>query len=350
MKQAIRAGIIGITGYTGEELLKILMRHPRAAVTALQGRSASEVRALKDVYAHCAHLDLSVEALDTKKMAAACDVVFLALPHTVSFEIAPALVADGVKVIDLSADFRIADAATYEHWYAKTHTAQDLLPLSVYGLTELNRAKIAGAALVANPGCYPTSVILGAAPALAAPGLVDPSSIIVDAVSGISGAGRKSAATYFETEHPNFRPYNISGGHRHIPEMEQELTALAGSAVPLHMTFTPHIMPVERGMMSTIYLTLRAATTTGEVIALYKKAYAGEPFVRVLDEGQLPEVRHVAHTNMCEIGMKVDARTNRLVVVSAIDNLLKGASGQAVQNMNLMFGCPETDGLREIGE
>ncbi|MEI8218985.1 MAG: N-acetyl-gamma-glutamyl-phosphate reductase, partial [Elusimicrobiota bacterium] len=254
MKQKIRAGIIGITGYTGEELLKILVRHPHASVTALQGRSAAEVRSLKDIYAHFADLKLSCEGLDIARLVSSCDVVFLALPHTVSFEIAPALVSAGVKVIDLSADFRISDKKTYEQWYAKFHTAHDLLSLAVYGLPELYRKKLVAATLVANPGCYPTSVILGCLPVLSAGGIVDAASIIVDAKSGISGAGRKTAAAYFETEHPNFRPYNIAGGHRHLPEIEQELTALAGSSVPLKITFTPHIMPIERGMISTIYM------------------------------------------------------------------------------------------------
>jgi len=212
-------------------------------------------------------------------------------------------------------------------------------------LPELYRQKVATASLVANPGCYPTSVIIGCAPVLGESGLVDTASIIVDAKSGISGAGRKSAATYFDTEHPNFRPYSIAGGHRHLPEIEQELTKMAGSKAPIRITFTPHIMPLERGMISTIYMNLNKPHTTTEILSLYRQKYSREPFVRVLDEGQLPTVKNIVNTNYCEIGLKVDERTNRLVIIAAIDNLLKGASGQAVQNMNIMFGCEEKDGL-----
>jgi N-acetyl-gamma-glutamyl-phosphate reductase len=289
-----------------------------------------------------AHLDLCCEALDVPSLARRTDVVFLALPHRVSFQIVPGLIDTGKKVIDLSADFRLANAAIYEKWYGEKHTAHDLLKEAVYGLPEIYRNKIASARLIANPGCYPTTVILGCAPLLKSD-IIDLSTIIIDAKSGISGAGRKAVEEYYKKEHPNFRPYNIAGAHRHTPEIEQELSRIAGKEITV--TFTTHIMPVERGMLSTIYINLKKKVTSAEITARYKEFYREEPFVRVLDEGKIPEIKNVANTNFCEIGCKVDERTNRLILVSAIDNLLKGASGQAVQNMNIMFGLKETDGL-----
>jgi N-acetyl-gamma-glutamyl-phosphate reductase len=275
-------------------------------------------------------------------LAKKVDVVFLALPHRVSFEIVPALIKEGKKVIDLSADFRLKSAALYERWYGEKHTAEPLMAKAVYGLTELYRDDVKKADLVANPGCYPTTVILGCMPAFKN-GLADLSSIIIDAKSGISGAGRKPTAEYFKNEHPNFRPYNIAGGHRHIPEIEQELSRVAGKNITV--TFTPHIMPLERGMLSTIYMNLKKKVSSAEALAMYQEAYKNEPFVRVLPEGEIPRVKNVVNTNFCDIGLKVDERTGRLIVVSAIDNLVKGASGQAVQNMNIMFGIDEKEGL-----
>jgi N-acetyl-gamma-glutamyl-phosphate reductase, common form len=338
----IKAGIVGITGYTGEELLKILSKHPEVKIAGLYGRSSSETKDLKDVYPHFENLNLKVEALDAKKIALSCDVVFLALPHAVAFEVVPMLLDEGVKVIDLSADFRINNPEVYESWYNVKHTAKDYIEKAVYGLCELNEEKIKKAKLIANPGCYPTTIILGCAPAIKN-GIVDLSGMIIDAKSGISGAGRKPTQEYFEKEHPNFRAYKIGGGHRHIPEIEQELALLCGESVTA--IFTPHIMPVERGMLSTIYVKLKKKVTTAEVIAAYKEFYAGKPFVKVLDEGVLPGIKNAVNTNNCEIGLKVDDRTNTLIIVSVIDNLVKGASGQAVQNMNIVFGMPETAGL-----
>lgn len=338
----IKAGIVGITGYTGEELLKILSKHPQAKPAGLYGRSAGETKDLKEVYPQFADLNLKVEPLDASKIAASCDVVFLALPHAVAFEIVPQLLEAGVKVIDLSADFRLSDPAVYEKWYKVNHTAKQYIEQSVYGLCELNESAIKKAKLIANPGCYPTTVLLGCAPALKE-GIIDVSKIIVDAKSGISGAGRKNTEEYFKAEHPNFRAYNISGGHRHIPEIEQELSRLSGYEVT--MSFTPHIMPVERGMLSTVYVDMKKKSSTAEIINVYKEFYKDKPFVKVLEEGKLPGIKDVVNTNCCEIGMKVDERVNRLIIVSVIDNLVKGASGQAVQNMNIMFGLGETTGL-----
>lgn len=338
----IRAGIVGITGYTGEELLKVLSKHPQAKVTGLYGRSAAETKDLKDVYPHFAGLNLKVEPLDAKKIAENCDVVFLALPHAVAFEVIPQLFEAGVKIIDLSADFRLTNAAVYEKWYKVNHTAKDYIRHAVYGLSELNGEAVKQARLVANPGCYPTTVLLGCAPAVKE-GIADMKGLIIDAKSGISGAGRKSTQDYFANEHPNFRAYNIAGGHRHIPEIEQELSLLAGEDITV--SFTPHIMPVERGMLSTVYASLKKKVTTAEVIEKYKEFYQGKPFVKILEEGVLPAIKNAVNTNYCEIGMKVDERAGRLIIVSVIDNLVKGASGQAVQNMNLMFSLPETSGL-----
>jgi N-acetyl-gamma-glutamyl-phosphate reductase len=242
----------------------------------------------------------------------------------------------------LSADFRLNDGAVYEAWYKEKHTAKHLLSSAAYGLPEYYRAEIAKASLIANPGCYPTTIALGLLPALKA-GLIDDESIIVDAKSGISGAGRKKSEEFFKNEPGNFRPYNIGGTHRHIPEIEQELSKIAGKK--LTITFTPHIIPIERGMVSVIYADLLKEATTEHLQELYSISYASEPFVRVLPVGGIPEVRNVADTNTCEIGVKVDTRANRLIVVSAIDNLVKGAAGQAVENMNIMFNLDERMGL-----
>ncbi|MCA6070706.1 MAG: N-acetyl-gamma-glutamyl-phosphate reductase [Endomicrobium sp.] len=338
----IRVGIVGITGYTGEELLKILSKHPNVKITGLYGRISSTERYLRDVYSHFAYLDLKIESFDTRQIANSCDVVFLALPHAVAFEVVPQLLDASVKIIDLSADFRLRNTEVYEKWYKITHIAKKYINQAVYGLSELNSDDIKNAFLIANPGCYPTSVALGCAPAIKN-SFVDLKGIIIDSKSGISGAGRKSAQEYFAVEHPNFRAYKIAGNHRHIPEIEQELSILSREEITI--SFTPHIMPVERGMFSTIYVNLKKTVATSEIIEKYREFYKGRQFVKILDEDVMPCIKDVANTNYCEIGMKVDDRTNKLVVVSAIDNLVKGASGQAVQNMNIMFDLPETMGL-----
>ncbi|MCX5782385.1 MAG: N-acetyl-gamma-glutamyl-phosphate reductase [Elusimicrobia bacterium] len=339
----IKIGIIGITGFTGEELLKILLKHKNVKISVLQGRTSSEVKPLKQIYPNLSQIDINCEPLDIKGLSDKCDVVFLALPHRISFEIVPEIIKAGKKVIDLSADFRLNDGQIYEKWYGSKHTATHLLTEAVYGLPEIYREKIKKAKLIANPGCYPTSVILACAPAMKK-NIVESSSLIVDSKSGISGAGRKAAEEYFQKEHPNFRAYNIGGIHRHIPEIEQELSKVVGEKVVL--TFTPHIIPIERGMLSTIYLDLKKKISTADIISLYSEFYKNEPFVRVLKEGELPSTKNVVNTNFCEIGLKVDDRINRLIVISAIDNLIKGASGQAVQNMNIMFNLGEEEGLK----
>ncbi|MDR3281529.1 MAG: N-acetyl-gamma-glutamyl-phosphate reductase [Endomicrobium sp.] len=338
----IRVGIVGITGYTGEELLKILSNHSDVHITGLYGRSSSRDRSLKDIYSYFSHLDLKIEGFDVKKVVNRSDVVFLALPHAVSFEIVAPILDAGVKVIDLSADFRLSAPKIYEKWYNVEHTAKEYISDAVYGLSELNADKIKQASLVANPGCYPTSIILGCAPAVTNK-LVDLNGIVIDSKSGISGGGRKKSQEYFSSEHPNFKAYKIAGEHRHIPEIEQELSNLSGESIKV--SFTPHIIPIERGMLSTIYLSMLEQVSTAFIIEAYRKFYSGKQFIKILNKGIVSGVKDVLNTNYCAIGIKVDKRTNKLMVVSVIDNLVKGASGQAVQNMNIMFGLSESTGL-----
>ncbi|MDR0618140.1 MAG: N-acetyl-gamma-glutamyl-phosphate reductase [Endomicrobium sp.] len=338
----IKVGIVGITGYTGEELLKILSLHSDVKITGLYGRSTSEQRLLKDIYSNFANLNLIVESLDIDKISKNCDLVFLALPHGVAFQLVPEFINKGVKVIDLSADFRLKDVSTYEQWYKVNHTAKDFVQKAVYGLSEINFENIKTASLIANPGCYPTSITLGIAPSIKE-NFVDLNTITIDSKSGISGAGRKSAQEYFENEYPNCKAYKIAGTHRHIPEIEQELSGLSGQNVVVG--FTPHIIPVERGMLSTIYLNLKRPVITDKVLKYYRDFYKNKVFIKVFNDGDLPSIKDVVNTNYCCIGLKVDMRTNKLIIISVIDNLVKGASGQAVQNMNIMFGLKESTGL-----
>jgi len=341
----IRVGIIGITGYTGEELLRILSKHKQAKITVLAGRATSELRDLKDIYPKYADLNLKCYPLNIEQIKNETDVVFLALPHAVAFEVVPDLIKAGKKVIDLSADFRIKDFETYEKWYGVKHTGKEYIKDAVYGLSEIYKDEIKSAKLIANPGCYPTTILLGSAPAIKN-GLVKSEGIIIDSKSGVSGSGRKGVKAYYETEAPTSRAYKVGGKHRHIPEIEQELSNMFGK--PVTITFTPQIIPMERGMLSCIYMDLAKKVSVSEIIGMYKKFYEGRKFVRVLDEGKLPSIKNVVETNYLEIGICIDERTNKLIVISVQDNLTKGASGQAVQNMNIMFGLPETEGLETL--
>ncbi len=338
----INAGIIGITGYTGEELLRILSKHKDVKITVLAGRATGTVRELKDIYPKYADLNLKVYPLNIEQIKNETDVVFLALPHAVAFEVVPSLLQAGKKVIDLSADFRIKDPDTYEKWYNVKHTGKEYIKDAVYGLVELNEDKIKNAKLIANPGCYPTTILLGTAPAIKN-GLIKSDGIIIDSKSGVSGSGRKGVKAYYETESPTARAYKVGGKHRHIPEIEQELSGMFGKSVTI--TFTPQIIPTERGMLSCIYTDLIKDVKVSDIVEMYKNFYKGRNFVRVLDEGKFPSIKNVVYTNFCEIGVAIDERTNKLIIVSAQDNLVKGASGQAVQNMNIMFGLDETVGL-----
>ena len=340
----IRVGIYGGSGYTGQELLRLLCGHPGVKVVAATSRRFAGVP-VADVYpVFSGRTDLAYTDTSPEEMAAVADLVFLALPHGVSMEVAPRFLKAGRKVIDLSADFRIRDVATYESWYRR-HTAAGTIPEAVYGLPELYRERIRMSRLVANPGCYPTSIILGTAPILKSR-WVATGSIIADSKSGVSGAGRDpQIASLFCEVDGGFKAYKV-GKHRHTPEIEQELSLLAAS--DMKISFTPHLLPVKRGILSTIYATLERDVTGEDATALYREFYRDEPFVRICRAGEFPNLSSVVGSNYCDIGLAVDPRTGRIIVVSVIDNLIKGASGQAIQNMNLMCSLPEETGLPAI--
>jgi len=335
----MKVGIVGSTGYSGQELVDILLKHPGVKLTCLTARFDKPTM-YSDVYPKFrSRTDIVCEDLDIEKVSAKADLVFMALPHTVSMDVVPGFLKKNKKIIDLSADYRLS-VKEYESAYDKKHTDPDSLSKAVYGMPELNRDKIKEAKLVANPGCYPTSVILGLAPVIkeiSKAGL----GIIVDSKSGASGAGRKASVDLSFTEvDENFKCYKANE-HQHIPEMERVLSICAGSAVKIN--FTPHLLPIRRGILSTIYVEHKGLPSQEKLHEAFLSRYEGEPFVRVMPAGKLPEVQSVAGTNYCDIGIKV-AR-GMLIIVSVIDNLVKGASGQAVQNMNIMCGFDEKAGL-----
>jgi N-acetyl-gamma-glutamyl-phosphate reductase len=340
----IKVGIYGASGYTGQELLRILLRHPKVNVVGLTSRKYAGVQ-VSDIYPVFLGLtEISFLNASPEEMAHISDIVFLALPHGVSMQVAGKFLEAGKKVIDLSADFRIRDVTTYEQWYGK-HSAQDVIKEAVYGSPELYGDAISRSKLVANPGCYPTSVILGLAP-LVSKEWIDDTSIIVDSKSGVSGAGREpQIGTLFCEVDEGFKAYKV-GQHRHTPEMEQELGCLAGHEISI--SFTPHLLPISRGILSTIYATLRKDVTAEEMNDLYRSFYAGKPFVRICKAGVFPNISSVRGSNYCDIGLTVDRRTKKVIIISTIDNLIKGASGQAIQNMNLMCGFSEDTGLSMI--
>jgi len=341
----LKVAIVGASGYTGLELIRILHRHPGVAVTCLTSEQSAGKRA-SDVFPSLrGGCDLMLESLDPLQVAEKADIIFTALPHKTAMGVVPTFLKLGKKVVDLSADYRLSDSSVYEKWY-EPHINPANLKKAVYGLPEIRRGKIKKAKLTANPGCYPTSIILGLAPLLKS-GLIDMDSIIADSASGVSGAGRagKVESLYCEVNE-GYKAYGVGGVHRHIPEIEQELSLLAGSDIKI--TFTPHLVPMDRGILSTIYCVPKKGTTTGELVKLYTEFFSGEPFVRVLPEGALPSTAFVRGSNFCDIAPLTDRRTGRIIIVSAIDNLVKGASGQAVQNMNLMCGFPETMGLEGL--
>jgi len=342
----LKIAIVGSSGYTGGELSRILLNHPGVTVTTVTSEKSAG-KPLTDIFPHLLGLtDLICEHLDPDVIAKKADFVFLALPHVTAQEAAYRFHTLGMKVVDLSADYRLSNAAVYEKWYEHGHQYAALLQNAVYGLPELHREKIKKATLTANPGCYPTSAILGLAPVVAKK-LIDTSTIVVDSKSGVSGAGRSvSLAHHYPEVNEGFMAYKV-GSHRHTPEIEQEVSLLAGAAVTL--SFTPHLVPMNRGILSTIYAKLATPVDTKQLHAAYQAFYGKEPFVRVLPLGQFPNVRNVRGSNFCDIGVHADDRTGRAVIVTAIDNLVKGASGQAVQNMNIMMGFEETAGLRIAG-
>ncbi|MGX9939586.1 N-acetyl-gamma-glutamyl-phosphate reductase [Acinetobacter pseudolwoffii] len=345
----ITVGIVGGTGYTGVELLRLLLRHPNVQVNVLTSRTENG-RRVDDMfpslrgYTDLQYSDLNIDEL--KK----CDVVFFATPHGVAMKHAEALVAAKTKVIDLAADFRLQDLQQFEKWYGMQHACPELLKDSVYGLSELNREQIKQANVVGNPGCYPTTVQLGLAPVLtSSDALVKPESIIIDAKSGVSGAGRKASLGGIYTENAdNFKAYGVAG-HRHHPEIVEALENISGQKdVFDHILFVPHLVPMIRGMLSTIYIDLTEAGQAADLQALYEQFYANETFVDVMPAGSSPETRSVRGANQLRIALYKPQPT-KLVVLVVQDNLVKGAAGQAVQNMNLMFGFAEDAGLNNIG-
>jgi len=338
--------IVGSSGYAGGELFRILLHHPSATVTAVTSEKSAG-KPITDIFPHLLGLtDLVCEPLDPASIAKKADLAFLALPHVTAQEAAFRLHGLGIKVVDLSADYRLADAALYEKWYEHRHQYPDLLKSAVYGLPELHRERIRKSSLVANPGCYPTSAILGLAPVISRK-MLDLETLVIDSKSGVSGAGRSPGlAFHFPEANEGFMAYKV-GSHRHTPEIEQELSLIAGTQVTL--SFTPHLVPMNRGILTTIYGRLTGSVDTDSLHAVFAAFYRKEPFIRVLPVGQFPNVRNVRGSNFCDIGVHADGRTGRAVIVTAIDNLVKGASGQAVQNMNLMMGFEENAGLRFAG-
>jgi N-acetyl-gamma-glutamyl-phosphate reductase len=339
---AVKAAILGATGYTGEELARLLARHPQAALVSLTSHSHVG-KAYSDVYPHMRGIvDQICEEEDIEGLAERADVIFIALPHGHAASKVNARLLERVKVIDLGADYRLKEQSAYEHWYGVAHASPELLPKAVYGLPEWHREAVRNARLLANPGCYPTCSSLSLAPLLKA-GLIEPDSIIIDAKSGVTGAGRavKQDLHYVECSE-SIKAYGLVT-HRHTPEIEQSLGSISGQAVSL--TFTPHLVPMSRGILVTAYARLTRNVGEAELREVYLDTYRSEPFVRLCPAGAVPETRWVKGSNFCDIGFRVDERNQRVIVVGAIDNLLKGASGQAVQNMNLMFGLEETLGL-----
>lgn len=353
MDKKVKVGIVGASGYSGEELVRLMLTHPHVELTAVTSRqyAGQTLAAIFPKFGHHPHAkQLRFTEPNSELLAKQAQIVFLALPHGVSAEYAVPLVQQGCQVIDLSADFRLRSAAVYKEFYAHDHPAPELLATAIYGLPEVYRSEIKSATLIASPGCYPTSVLLPTLPLLRS-GLIKHTGIIADSLSGVSGAGRKAELDYLFVEcNESVRPYGIPK-HRHLSEIEQELSIAAGA--PVVIQFTPHLIPVNRGILTTLYLAPEKHFSTAaeaeelnkKVTACYQAAYGNEPFVRLLEGKALPDTKNVVGTNVCEIAWRLDHRTGRLIVMSAEDNILKGASGQAVQSMNIMCGFPETAGL-----
>ena len=338
----IRVGVVGATGYTGEELVKILARHPDVELTYASGKEDRKEK-LQDIFPYLKNsVDLDCRAFSFEEAAKKTDLVFLSLPHTASMGVAPLFLKAKKIVIDVSADYRLKDAATYEKFYRVKHTDTENLKQAVYGLPEMNREKIKHADLIANPGCYPTGAILGVLAGLKK-GYFIPETIGIDAKSGVTGAGRKAdKALNFSEVNESFKAYKLFE-HQHVPEMDEALSGVMGKK--MGVIFVPHLLPINRGILSTIYAGLAKKTNTAELIRVYEEFYRGEPFVKVYPDGALPEVKHVTHTNFCDIGLRVNEARGLAVLISVIDNLQKGAAGQAVQNMNIRCGFDERAGL-----
>ncbi len=340
-----KVGIVGASGYSGEELVRLLLNHPHAELAAVTSRQHAG-QTLGQVFprfaSHPRSPQLRFVDSNAALLAKQVDVVFLALPHGVAAEYALPLLDAGTTVIDLSADFRLKNAAVYEEFYGNPHPAPELLEKSVYGLPEIHRSSIQSARLIASPGCYPTSILVPVIPLLKA-GLVKPTGIIADSLSGVSGAGRKAELDYLFVEcNESVRPYGVPK-HRHLSEIEEQLSLVAGQQVVIQ--FTPHLIPINRGILTTLYLAPTPQCSAEAIQETYRLAYGNEPFIRLLSGKSLPDTKNVSGTNILELAWRLDSRTGRLVVMSAEDNLTKGASGQAVQSMNIRCGWPETAGL-----
>ncbi|MGH7255452.1 MAG: N-acetyl-gamma-glutamyl-phosphate reductase [Nitrospirales bacterium] len=348
--ERVRVAVVGASGYTGAELLRLLVGHPRVTLTIVTSEKSAG-QPVASVFPHLTSiLPLSFEALAPDSLPARADVVFLALPHTKAMPAAAVCLAMGLRVIDLSADFRLSDPALYAQWYETAHQQPGLLKEAVYGLPELHRDAIRNTRLVAAPGCYPTAAVLQLAP-LVARHLVQADGLLIDAKSGVSGAGRSPALPYhFPEAHESVEAYKV-GRHRHIPEIEQELTVLAArrsggaTAAGVRVLFIPHLVPMNRGILSTAYARLTQSLTQNDVASLYQDFYKGESFVRLQSSPSAISPRHVRGSNYCDIAIVADPRSNWVVTVAALDNLVKGAGGQAIQAMNLMLGFPENLGL-----
>jgi N-acetyl-gamma-glutamyl-phosphate reductase len=343
----VPVGVVGASGYGGVQLVRLITDHPNLELAYLGGESTAG-QPFSDIYPHLGHVvNLQVEAIDLDQIAARCQVVFLSLPNGLAHKMAPTLLAKGCKVLDLSADYRFFDLSTYTAWYGGDRLDREIAETAVYGLPELYRDRIAEAQLVGCPGCYPTASLLGISPLLKQ-GLIVPETAIIDAKSGTSGGGRQAKIGMLLAEvDGSFSAYNVGGRHRHTPEIEQICSDLAGHEILVQ--FTPHLIPMVRGILSTIYATLRDPGLVREdLLTIYSAFYRNSPWVRVLPNGTYPQTKWAAGTNLCYIGLEVDPRTDRVIVMSAIDNLMKGQAGQAIQCLNIMMGWDETLGLPKL--
>ncbi|WP_180994278.1 N-acetyl-gamma-glutamyl-phosphate reductase [Bacillus sp. Marseille-P3661] len=341
----MKIAIVGATGYGGAELIRLLNHHPEVEVVSLHS-SSQQGTPFTDSYSHLQHIvDHSLEDIEPAKMAENVDLVFLATPSGISSKLTPQLASEGLKVIDLSGDLRLKNTDDYEKWYKKSAAPEDIILKSAYGLAEWFKEEVKQANIIANAGCYPTATLLGIAP-LVQNNLIEENSIIVDAKSAVSGAGRSpSPVTHFTEMNDNFKIYKVNQ-HQHIPEIEQVLNGWNSEIKPI--SFSTHLVPMSRGIMATIYASAKTATTTVDLINLYKEIYADCPFVRVRPQGHFPSTKEVYGSNYCDIGIAYDERTNRIMIVSVIDNLVKGAAGQAIQNLNIMLGIDERTGLNFV--
>ncbi len=348
MNHQKRVGLVGASGYVAYELMGVLCRHPHFTLTQLVSHSQAGKNLTDLMPAFKGILDLPLNALDPDQLADTCDFVITALPHGISSTVVPELLARGLRVLDHSGDFRYRDVSVYEAVYQLKHPRPDLLDQAVYGFPEGYRDQLADADLVANPGCYPTCSLIALMPLLKS-GLIDPATIIIDASSGVSGAGRQHATAFsFCEAAESFRAYGAVG-HRHTSEIEQEAGLMTADQSPLKLTFTPHLAPMKRGLFATVYATLKPGVDPQDLLASYQTTYANEPFVRVLPQGQLPDTKHVVHSNFADCTVLADPRTGTVKMLCAIDNLGKGAAWQAIQALNIMAGFDETAGLIQPG-